>query len=293
MKGIKGFWNRIDSEKVKFTEKVQFPDASKIGRWPPNIITVGKAGEMYATLKEAANSIRDSGVYNQYALLISGGYFDGGFALPPYVHLISLADAVITSKFTISGGSCYIDRVRLLPVFGDILDMEGASVTFIYSRILGGLNFTGNGALSLISCDGTFNIQLLGTNAISTELWGTEMTGNFRKVTSGLWQLIMQNSRITGQIYAEKAEHRFKIYNSQIVNIGSLSPIKLEAGVAGSYLHLGHSTLVSNPAVPTVDKSGGVGNIEAWTYLNGLTSAYANVNENIVAGGNIIDAGIV
>ena len=293
MKGIKGFWNRIDTERVKFTEKVQFPDASKIGRWPPGIITVGKAGEMYATLKEAADSIRDSGVHKQYALLISGGYYDGGFILPPYVHLISFADAVITSKFTILGGSCYIDRVRLLPVFGDILDMEGASVTFLCSRIWGGLNFTGNGVLTFINCDGTFNIQQLGTNAVTTELWGTEMTGNLRKISAGLWQLLMESSRIIGQIYAEKAEHRFKIYHSQIVNVSSLSSIQLEAGIAGSYLHLGHSTLVTDPAVPTINKTGGVGNIEAWTYLNGLSSAYANVNENIAAGGNIIAPGMV
>lgn len=292
MKGIKGFWDRIDSGRVKFTQKIQFPDASKIGRWPPSIITVGKSGEMYATLKEAAVSIRDSGVYNQYSLLISGGYFDGGFTLPPYVHLISFAEAAITSKFTISGGSCVLDRIKLLPVFGDILDIVGASVVISQSIVWGGLNFTGYGALTFLNCSGTFNLQLLGTDALTTKFWGTEMTGTMRKVTSGLWQLLMQNSRVSGSIYAEQAKHRFKIYHSEIVNGVSQSPIQLEAGIAGSYLHLAHSTLVSSPAVPTIDKSGGVGNLEVWTYLNGLSSAFANTNENVAAGGNIINANI-
>ena len=57
MKGIKGFTDEINLDRIRFKNRLNFPDRSSMGRWTSNVVTVGRSGEMYPTITEAVQAV--------------------------------------------------------------------------------------------------------------------------------------------------------------------------------------------------------------------------------------------
>ena len=290
--GIKGFKDKVISEKIKYTKStyLSLPDGIKHGNFlPSTLLTVGKyGGEQFDTISDSLSSIKDSASDKWYCIILSGGEYNENITLPPYVVLVGNHTAQIVGTIEVTG-STILDSITATSATTVISIPTDSNLQLWNCIITGDIDVVDSTIICRsLSVVGDFSFQ--GDSTL--QIWNSGLISTLTKVDAGLWSVLVMQSRLSEYFYAENATSQLTIENAILRRYTAGSIIILEAGIANSYVRMRHSTLQAAAGSDTIDVSGGAGNLEVWTGLNCLSRGFgAQVNENIATSQNIIDTG--
>lgn len=259
----------------------------------PREVRVGSEWE-FPTLHDAVGELRNASVNNRYTIKLANEEIVGNVTLPPYVSLEGSGKTLITGTLTIENSECRIQNVSIDGGSAAALLLVSSSVNMLGCDITNNIELTGETEVEIFSSQ--LNDGLLLSNSSNTQ--GSRVVGclgdnySIRRVYTGVWLLELFFSKLSSSgIYMLSATHQIRIINSKLSRLDGLPAVRLQGGVANSFVSIAHSTVISSVGINTIEKSGGVGNLEVWTYQNGFSAGFGvGVNENIAAGNNITDA---
>ena len=298
MKGIKGFADEINLDRIRFKNRLDFPDKSYIGTWMMQVVDVGKNGGMFSTISEAIREIQGLvSSSRQFVLRIGGEIFEEQITLPGWIHIFSVGISIIVcppsqTAITIKGDT-RIQGVSILPLTGaaPAITCTGNLSAFGLSASRG-ITLSGDCAVRLAYSE-VGKISHSGAGDFSLRAPNSKISGGISKSGTGLADIRLVSSEVNGQLLSSEAEYQLALYNSQILDPDGRPLLFLDPVIADSYVRMQSCILSSDTAVDSISRNGTAGTVEVWTLQNGLSSGYGpNVNEHIPAGNNVISAEI-
>lgn len=297
--GIKGFFDRIETERKHFKAKLRFPDFSSIGQWMPLVVTVGSSGEMFATIREAMDSIRDATAAKPYNVIISGGKYIENITVPSYVHLSALTSGLAFSNVEIEGvaGSPTVTILGHTSITGIKLDNQGTDAVLSIATstcrisnclLIGSVEASGSCTISVLDteCYG-WNFGN-GNQSLELENIGV-VVGNFVKDSTGYLFMQTKGCIIYGRVLITGATNYLQFFDSNFYNVYDTVPLRLSST---GYLQLLRCTISGNAAIDSIDITD-AGNLDAYTAHNLISSPFsAQVVDKIGVPQNVIDADV-
>ena len=263
----------------------------------PREVRVGSEWE-FPTLQDAVGELRSSSLSSRYTIKLANEEFEANVTLPPNVSIEGSGESLIDGTLTITSptGRVSIQNVTIDVGSGVALQINSSSMK-LTSCVING-NIQVNGVCDVEILRSVLQDGILSSTSASSQavlLFGC--LGNnftFRRVFPGNMELQILYSifRASG-IYMTNATHKLQVTRSSFYRLDGSSTIQLEAGIANSYARISQSSIVSTVGVSPFAKTGGVGDLEVWTFHNGYSTIIGvGVHENIAVGYNVVDAAI-